>query len=239
MSSLMTGAVKKALDARRRLGLGQNEPIDVIHVLRHLDGITVIHRPFEGSISGCFMRGSLAKVIVINSARSLGHQRFTMAHEYYHLLFESERSGGVCTTERFAARGSSESYADDFAANFLIPHGGLAEALYRLEYSTSRPLKMADLIELEHLFGVSHRAMLVRLRHLGYITAAQVKQLDEGVIKESEALGYGSALYRPTDISEVQSPYMRLAREALGRGLISKGKCRELMMEGGFFDLIS
>lgn len=238
MSSRMTETMKKARDARRTLGLDDTEPLDIARVLRLVEGITLSGRPFEGNISGCFVRGKTAKMITINSARSLGHQNFTMAHEYYHLICEPERSGGVCIAEEFGSRPVSEASADDFAANFLVPREALAEAVYRLSHSRNRPLEMADLIELEQLFGVSHRAMRVRLGQLGYLSASQSEALKDGVMREARALGFDVSLYNPTNDIKVQSPYPRLAREALGRGLISSGKYREMMMEGGFFDLV-
>jgi Zn-dependent peptidase ImmA (M78 family) len=238
MSSMMTDVMKKACDARRSLGLDEHEPLDIARVLRLVEGITLVRRPFEGNISGCFVRGKTAKMIVINSARSLGHQNFTMAHEYYHLVCEPGLTGSVCVAEEFGSRPVSEAKADDFAGNFLVPREALAEAVYRLSRSRNQPLKMGDLIELEQLFGVSHKAMRVRLKQLGYLTAAQSDNLKDGVTREARALGFDVSLYSPTNDIKIQSPYPRLAREVLERGLISSGKYREMMLEGGFFDLI-
>jgi len=238
MSSVMTEVMKKARDARHRLGLDDYEPLDIARVLRLVERITLVRRPFEGNISGCFIRGKTAKMIVINSARTRGHQNFTMAHEYYHLIYEPELTGSVCVAEQFGSRSPSEAAADDFAANFLVPREALANAVYRLGHSDKKPLEMADLIELEQLFAVSHKAMIVRLKQLGYLSEIESRRLSEGVKREAHALGFDLSLYNPTNDVEIQSPYPRLAREALERGLISHGRYREMMLEGDFFDLV-
>lgn len=238
MSSRMSDIMRRARDARRSLGFSEYEPLDIARVLRWVEGITLVWKPFDGNISGLFVRGETARMITINSARTVGHQNFTMAHEYYHLMYEPELKGSVCAAETFGSRSASETDADHFAANFLVPREALEEAVHRLDPSGKRPLQMADLIELEQLFQVSHHAMRVRLGKLGYITASQSEQLKDGVKKNARALGFDVCLYSPTSDFRIQSPYPRLAREAFDKELISTGKYREMMLEAGFFDLV-
>ncbi len=84
----------RAAKARRSLGVSASEPVDVIKLLREYRDISFVLRPFVSDISGMFVRADRAEVIAINTARSLGHQRFTAAHEYFHLLHEEGMLGG-------------------------------------------------------------------------------------------------------------------------------------------------
>jgi hypothetical protein len=86
----------RAAEARRSLGVSASEPVDVIKLLREYRDISFVLRPFVSDISGMFVRADRAEVIAINTARSLGHQRFTAAHEYFHLLYDEGMLGAAC-----------------------------------------------------------------------------------------------------------------------------------------------
>lgn len=88
---------------RRQLGLGQLEPVDVFKVLRYVEHIDVVRCPFgeDSCMSGLFVRKGRRKLIVVNTARSWGHQVFTAAHEYYHIKCNSGMAGSLCRTGMF------------------------------------------------------------------------------------------------------------------------------------------
>lgn len=239
MGKLEGEAAVQALQVRRELGLGESEPIrDIAKLLRSLANVTIIWRPLSDLISGCFIRGEHARVILVNSARTLGHQNFTLAHEYYHLRFEPELTGVVCSAEHFGAKSISERAADLFAAHFMMPEMAIKHWVFDRTKRGQRALNLMDLVDMEYLFGVSHQAMLFRMESLGLLSRSQVDLLKAGVTQAAYSIGYDGSLYRPTNESRMESEYARLAKEALTSELISRGKYEELLLEAGLGEIV-
>ena len=78
---LQTEAVK----LRRINGYGSTEPIDVTGLLLAQECYTFIRLPMTENISGMCVIDGDSKIIAVNSMMSLGRQRFTVAHELYHI----------------------------------------------------------------------------------------------------------------------------------------------------------
>ena len=221
------------------LGLGDTEPVDPAKVLRMNRDITIVRRPFEGNISGCFLRGQPSSVVILNSKRTVGHQNFTLAHEFYHVEFEPELQGSVCPIEDASDdRPDSERLADEFAANFLVPAEGIDELMYRQVKGERSHVDMASLIEMEQYFGVSHRAMLRRMKETGWLDDEKVEEFKEGITSFARLLGYDTSLYSKPENFEILSPYVRLARDSYEKGKITWGKFCQLLGEAGLGDLI-
>ncbi|MGI6037773.1 MAG: ImmA/IrrE family metallo-endopeptidase [Limnochordia bacterium] len=238
MNEIESIASFRANEVRKRLGLSAFEAMDIIKTLRENEDVSFVLKPFESGISGMFLRLGNAKVIVLNTTRTLGHQRFTAAHEYYHLCFDTEMTGGIClagTTEQKVTR---ELEADLFAANLLMPRDGLEISLFRRTQGR-RDLTIDDVVSLEQKFGVSRMAMLVRLRQLGYLTEPQFCEMKGlPVIRSAKILGYATDLYEPTAEEAVFSSYAEKAKLALEWGRISEGRYRQLLREAGLIDLL-
>ncbi|HHY76721.1 MAG TPA: ImmA/IrrE family metallo-endopeptidase [Firmicutes bacterium] len=240
MSDIKATAKQKAREARRALGVSETGPIDLARVLRMNRDITIIKKPFEGNVSGCFLRGRTCNVILLNSNRTVGHMNFTLAHELYHIDFEPGLQGSVCSIDEDEwNKLESEQIADEFAANLLIPDAGLEEQMYRLRRGNRFPLSMAELIELEQYFGVSHRAMLKRLVSARWLDENTAASLKDGVISVARSLGYDTTLYSKHGDFAVISPYARLARKCFQDGRISWGKYRQLLVEAGLIELVT
>ena len=45
--------------------------------------VSLLKTSLQGEISGLYLQIDFVKVILINSAKSLGHQNFTLTHEFY------------------------------------------------------------------------------------------------------------------------------------------------------------
>jgi len=124
----------RAAKARRSLGVSASEPVDVIKLLREYRDISFVLRPFVSDISGMFVRSYRAEVIAINTARSFGHQRFTAAHEYFHLLYEEGMLGAACRVGVVDQPTLREAEADAFA---LCQVRELARALWRAQAASA------------------------------------------------------------------------------------------------------
>ena len=75
-----------ALDMRKILKEDLQSPIDIFSLINNLKDVTLVFYPMSERISGMCIKQSNIKVIAINSNMSYGRQRFTVAHELYHLL---------------------------------------------------------------------------------------------------------------------------------------------------------
>lgn len=238
MNQIESIATFRANEVRKALGLSAFESIDIIKVLRENEDVNFILKPFESRISGMFLRLGTTKVIVLNTARTLGHQRFTAAHEYYHLCFDTGMMGGLCIAGRSKQTITSEAEADLFAANLLMPAEGIAHSIYKRTRGV-RKITIDDVVNLEQKFGVSRAAMLIRLKKLGYLTEKQLSEMKEyPVIQTARILGYELDLYQPTNRDAVLSSYAEKAKIALESGYISEGRYRQLLLEAGLIDLI-
>ncbi|CVY19721.1 zinc metallopeptidase [Streptococcus pneumoniae] len=60
-------------------------------------------------------------------------------------------------------------------------------------------------IKLGQFYGISHKAMLYRLRNDGYLDAEEIKNMDISVIETASRLGYDTSLYRPLSESKKET----------------------------------
>jgi len=228
----------RALETRKELGLAFYEPVDIFKVLHEIEGISVVIMEMSDRMSGLFTRKGKANLIVINSRKSLGHQRFTAAHEYYHFKYGKGVVSRICPIRKFADDNPEEREANIFALNLLVPADGLKYVLQKK--TKGKQIGISDIIFLEQYFGVSHQCMLIRLRELGIINEQQKKEFSQNVIAKAKEYGYSTQLYKDTSDKEIQvySEYAELARKLLEAGRISYGKYEELLIEGGYAPLL-
>lgn len=226
----------RAVESRRSLGLGLLMPVDIWKVLQ-MSGVSVLVEPLASSISGLFARKGNAQLILINSAKSLGHQNFTAAHEWFHLCYNPDLAWRVCSVALPGQRDRVEREADLFAAYFFMPDEALESFLAKRKKAPGQ-LEMIDVIALEQAYGMSHEAALIRLEETGWLDSDSVKAMKDGVRRSARELGYSDQLYRPTGETSFQSDYAAKAALALKRGLISEGRYEELLLEAGLEDLL-
>jgi len=233
-------ARNKAIDTRNELGINLSEPIDVdiLKVLRKKEKISIIVTELKGNISGFFLRKGDICLIVINSSRSFGHQRFTAAHEYYHFKYDKEMNGKICPINKYDDEYENEMEANYFASHFLMPDESLK--YYVDKRIKGNKLNIRDLIYLENYFMVSHALMLVRLRLINIISDKEIELMKNGIIYKAAQLGYDTALYRNTKKKRtvIYSDYAELAEELLEKGSISYGKYEELLIDGKLEDIL-
>ena len=83
----------EAIKLREEWGLNPYGSVDITSVvLSKLPDLTLLYIPFSENTSGMCIKDGNIEIIGINSKMTKGRQRFTLAHELYHLLIE-ENSG--------------------------------------------------------------------------------------------------------------------------------------------------
>ena len=232
MSDVM--AHQLSIDTRLKLGLQSTEFFDVNRAVVSL-GITCIKRPLESSLSGATLKGNRSKIIFVNSAKSLGHQNFTIAHELYHCLYDDNLSGKACKAEMLKSGSDSEQMADSFATHLLMPEDGIYHQL-RLLGKSGANLKLVDIVGMEQYFGVSRRAICWRLQDLDLINRNESDLYNNNIIQGVRLLGKDVKLYQSTNESSLISDYVAMARDALDKGRITDSRFEEILADAGLYE---
>lgn len=108
------------------------------------------------------------KVIIVNGQDSIGHQRFTIAHELAHYIFDAvegkEYYEAYYRTDDENIKKIKEYRANKFAANLLMPE----DIFGRKYYELLKEYKDIDLVKnaLTVVFKVSYRAVNYRIDEL-------------------------------------------------------------------------
>jgi Zn-dependent peptidase ImmA (M78 family) len=224
-------AAARAAEERKRLGLG-SEPVMDMKSLVEGQGVFVYSTPVpDGSLSGCFALINGDPWMLVNTAQTVGRQRFTIAHEYCHSLVDRELEFVVCTGEK----PRHEKFADAFAAAFLMP----ADAtLAFFTPDSGRAVSAEWVVDFCYAFGVSYQAAVFRLGSLKVIAPKEQRALfGESPMRVAGAMGY--------DVRDPASPfhagdpeceasmdafpkaYRSAALAAFEQGLISESKLAE------------
>ncbi|MCI9141252.1 MAG: ImmA/IrrE family metallo-endopeptidase [Lachnospiraceae bacterium] len=146
--------------------------IPIVAIMKSLK-FQVISAEMEDEISGIIgiddelnRNFESGKVIAINSKDNVGHQRFTMAHELAHYLFDFDVSNSIVYYNAYntmEAESKEEQRANFFAANLLMP-----EKLFREEFKKAvvRNNLYFTVEKLSNTFLVSREAVRRRLVEL-------------------------------------------------------------------------
>lgn len=221
----------KAQELRERLGEDVNSPVDIFSLANQIDKLTIVYYPLGENISGMCVANEKVKLIAVNSTMSYGRQRFSLAHEFYHLYFDELSEFNVCS-KKLDSTNEAEKNADQFASYFLAPYKSLKALIKKI--CGNEILSLHHIIALEQYFGMSHQAMLWRLVSEGYLTRRQLEEFSFGVMLTARGLGYDDKLYRPSPL-ELQKRtygyYLKQVENLRKSELVSYGKIDELLLD--------
>ena len=188
-------------------------PIPDMTELMEERGIKVFKLTLPGSVDGlsCWVRrvgGDDVPVVVCSTGKSFERQRFTIAHELGHLVLEIP---STVPEERACQR---------FAGAFLAPGEELIREVGRRRFNFG----FGELIEIKHMFGISAAALVMRMRDLGIITDATVRDIFGGI-----GSSWRTEEPRPLERKEIPTRFRRLCLRALAENEISESKASELL----------
>ena len=221
----------KAQELREILGEDANSPVDIFSLAGQIDYLTLVYYPLGENISGMCVKDDKVKLIAINSTMSYGRQRFSLAHEFYHLYFDDLSGFHVCA-KKFDPQKEVEKKADQFASYFIAPYKSLRAMLKKICGAGSCSLQ--NVIAIEQYFGMSHQATLWRLITEGYLTKSDADHYSIGVISAARSLGYDDKLYRPTPMDlqkRTYGHYLKQVEELRRKDIVSSGKIDELLLD--------
>lgn len=228
-----------ATELRVQLGEDERTPLDIYALVNQIENLTMVLYPLGEHISGMCIKDTKEKLIAINSTMSYGRQRFSIAHELYHLFYDNSEGFSICA-KKLAFGSEIEKVADQFASYFLAPYSTLRGLVHKIKEKRSM-ITYGDVIALEQYFGMSHQAMLWRLVDDGYMTNREADTMRTGVMAVAKTLGYEEKLYLPT-VSELQKrtygSYIQKAEMLRNRNLISNGKYEELLLDAFRHDIV-
>lgn len=223
----------KAMDLRRKMGEDGFSPIDIFSLVRRAGNITLIMYPMGQNISGYCKKCTYTNIIVINSSMTVGRQRFSLAHELYHIYYDTEMTSFVCSN--FNNKSINEQNADLFASYLLMPQNALSQ------FKVTKPISIRDIVEIEQFYHISRKAVLYRLLNEGVIDKDELEKYSRNVRKSAKLLGYNDSLYNSSPENEkyyVYGKYITDAKRLFDDGMISNGKYEEYLLSAFRDDIV-
>lgn len=182
---------RKAEEVRDWLRLGLGPVGDLTGVLDDA-GVTVFRTALganlQRGVSGAFLNHPrLGMCIAVNLQTTPGRQVFTIAHEFAHALYHSQRDSQVVSY--WGRQDEKERFADAWAGEFLVPQEGLRRASESLGIKNVTGADEA--VHLQRLYGVSYGMMLVRLLQAKLLSPEAYEELKGArPVATASALGY-------------------------------------------------
>ena len=244
-----------ALKERNRLGLGSDRIVNIAKLMES-QGVYAGELEMPADVSGfTICLDDLGSICMVNEKHPGLRKRFSLAHEYGHVLMDSDL--GAVVSRAAESKELIEVRANVFAAGFLMPESGCLEMIRKIgKGSASREsvevfdgqdvtrieerhsaeeqqIQLYDAARLAFYFSVSIQAMLYRLKNLRLISQARLESLLEE--EETDAGEYLKRLMHQNDTDNrlnesdiFRCTVINMALEALRRGSISRGKCLEV-----------
>lgn len=226
-------AIARAIRARLEYKFDMTSPIDIFGTLQQKENYTFVFIPMDNQIAGFSNRHKDHFIIVINSNDNEGRKNFTCAHELYHLLFEYDEQGNYIKST------DSETMANVFASYFLVPEDALYIYLGNNKLLEKSKISVNDIVNIEKHFGVSRQAILIRLLDRGLINQEQFDEFSKNVISSVKKAGGDVNRYvNGEPIKVTQGEYIKIAKQLLESGKISRGKYEEYMIDAFNFSEI-
>ena len=117
-------------------------------------------------------------VVFLNSSFTLGHERYSGAHELYHIIYNQE----TLKNEKlliYDSNSDEENKSNIFAAEFLMPEDYVKEVFVKIINIEPEKVIEKHIIKMNNFFKVSYKAMLKRLVQLNLCERKKYKNLSE------------------------------------------------------------
>ena len=133
---------------------------DIFDVLA--EAAFLIRKPMEtNEISGFSTYFEEQFIVFLNSNFTLGHERFTGAHELYHIIYNPDilkKEKVILDKEKYK---EEEVAADIFASEFLMPEDYVKEIFYKIINVDKNSVLPRHIIRMHNYFKVSYKACLL------------------------------------------------------------------------------
>ena len=224
-----------AKECRNLWNINENEPIDIINIcLNKFKNITIVFFTANENMSGAsnILNGEI--IIFVNSNHTLGRQRFTIAHELYHILYGNNEFID-CSLR---SNSKIEEDADKFASKLLMSDSALFN--YERENNISK-WNLDEIIDCEQYFQISRKAILNRLLTMNRITEKEYVINSKKIKYNAKKRGYDVKLYNPylKDKNLLMGHYIKLAQEAYEDKKINKKEMENILKDAFYDDFLN
>lgn len=244
-----------ASQERQRLGLGYTPIENVVNVLSD-SGVCASLVPLSAEISGISIMQDNGFHVFVNSSHSPARQRFSLAHEFAHVLLDLKHDSRVVISQNSDANALREVRANAFAAAFLAPEEGCMRFIHacgkgkpsRVEYSSfnehsevsanerniavEQSIQLYDILLLADHFGISPETAVYRLANVRLLSEKErdgfFTSLRNGGVKRFSGVFRSPSICREDQGSSFRDRLMGLALEAFRRGLVTTGRIVEI-----------
>jgi len=218
----------KELAEEIRIRFARKGLSDIFDIL--VDVAFLIRKPIESDeISGFSTYFEDQFVVFLNSNLTLGHERFTGAHELYHVLYNADiLKKEKIIIDKVKHREQDEA-ADIFASEFLMPEDYVKEIFYKIINVDKNSVLPRHVIIMHNYFKVSYKAMLRKLIQLSLCSREKYEELAEACSIGNEAKlqsltkreGYSVDLIVPSKVTYIPKEYIEFVKGNYERGNIS------------------
>lgn len=219
-----------ARTVRGWLDLGDAPALNLCELLEMEAGLRIFDIDFPGEIAAIFIWGDeLGGCVGLNSLHPEERRRWSLAHETGHFLRDRE-AGEVLLTAGPARRDASESFADSFALEFLLPANGVRRRFSNHVRAQGSRFTVGDLVRLAGQYQVSFQAMSLRLEDLDLLPAATYESISSSSIGVRESRR-DPVWPRQSDEPSERFPerYRALAVSAFHQGMISESELADYL----------
>jgi len=206
---------------------GDPVPDEVLEELLRQENILLARVALSDKFSAVYMRSEPYGLILLNYRKTLGHQRFSLAHELCHHFLHKELNTWICSVHVQEDRGQ-EREASQFAAAFLLPACSVWDYFFQLSEESNDLCRTT--IKICERYGTSWRSTVGRLRDLNLIGRRQEKALmDSTVIPLALKHNVPVDLFRPTGRIQIPKEFAELAKDLRDRAIITDRKYLSFM----------
>lgn len=219
-----------AQDERRRLGLGEREPIANLRKTLDDVGVNVFVDSLDSKLAGLYaFVEEFGYCILVNRKHPRERMRWTVAHEYGHFLFDRDKPG-YDYIHSSARRSESERFADAFAANFLMPEAGVSRK-FEDARSLTGDVNVGDVCRIADFYGVSLMAMTLYLESLNFVRRGTWDAISSSRVKVREIKQEAGVEEKPKneELDTFPDRYILLAIQAWSSDIISTSQFAKLL----------
>ena len=218
----------KDLAEETRIKFARKGLSDIFDILS--EAAFLIRKPLDtDELSGFSTYFEEQFIVYLNSNFTLGHERYTGAHELYHLIYNADilkKEKILLDDEKHKAE---DMKANVFASEFLMPEDYVKEVFYKIVNVDKGSILPRHIVRMHNYFKVSYKAMLKRLIQLGVCSINKYEELvDICLLNNMEQLqsltkreGYNIELIIPSKKTYVPTEYKEFVKSNYERGNIS------------------
>lgn len=211
----------------RSMELGGRPAFSLVGALEERFGVKIFYDDLGSGESAACVRGAEDAAILMNRNESPWRQRFSFAHELFHLVtWGSVMNAWPEDDKEPTWSDRLETLANVFAAALILP-GDILRAEFRSRFEEEEPAD-TELVDMARSYGVSTEALIWRLKSLDLMSEEALKsRLESQEFRQLDRMTMAAHwTENPTDLPE---RFMRLVTLAYQAGDLSRSSAAKYL----------